>query len=110
MLRLYTVTVAEPVLTAVMVTPEVSEPERETTAELLHTHCAPMLYKSLGAAAMLMRQLSPGKISMLYVSSEIFCTSGTGVGSGVASMTCGRGVGVTFGVGFGVGLGSSAVF
>ena len=57
-----------------------------------------------------MRQLSPGKISMLYVSSEIFCTSGTGVGSGVASMTCGRGVGVTFGVGFGVVLGSSAVF
>ena len=51
---------------------------------------------------MLMRQLSPGKISMLYVSSEMFCTSGTGVGSGVASMTCGRGVGVTFGVGFGV--------
>lgn len=59
---------------------------------------------------MLMRQLSPGKISMLYVSSEMFCTSGTGVGSGVASMTCGRGVGVTFGVGFGVVLGSSAVF
>lgn len=57
-----------------------------------------------------MRQLSPGKISMLYVSSEMFCTSGTGVGSGVASMTCGRGVGVTFGVGFGVVLGSSAVF
>ena len=42
-LQLYTVTVAGPVLTAVMVTPEGSEPERETTAELLHTHCAPML-------------------------------------------------------------------